>query len=730
MDRLSDSFFIKAILSMLLVCCGFSGFNTTFAQSSRDHAVYSDALGADWASWSWSVTINESNPTPVYSGTFSMSVRYTGGWGGVFLHTDEYLAGSEFESLSFWIHGGSTGGQVLRVGIYSGGEPTEYVDITAPVNTWEHHTIPMADLGNPEQITEIVWQSTSGSAQAMFYMDDIRLISDPTPPTPPVLSIDTESITHPIDPNIYGMSFTDEDLAEELDLPVRRFGGNSTTRYSYIHDTSNRASDWYFENIPEDNDHPEDLPDGSLTDRFIEQDDRTGTDTLLTIPMIGWTPKSRAWSWGFSVAKYGPQESVDPWRPDAGNGVDPDGDPITINDPLDTSTSIGPDFVQGWMAHLIGKYGSASGGGVRLYNLDNEPMLWNSTHRDVHPDPAGYDEMRDRTVAYATAIKSTYPAALTLGPVVWGWTAYFYSALDAAPGGAWWLNPLDRLAHDNIPFIEWYLQQMQTYEDTFDVRILDYVDVHCYPQQNGVALGEAGSASTQALRLRSTRQLWDPTYVDESWIGEPVRLIPRMKEWIETNYPGTKTAVTEYNWGGHEHINGALAQADVLGIFGREGLDLACLWGPPGIDQPCAFAFRMFRNYDGSHGRFGDRSIAAVSSDQAKLSVYGAIRAQDQAVTILVVNKSGTALNSDVEFVHDPGVGTAEVYRYSASNLTAIIRETDQILSPQGFTALFPADSITLFVIPGAFEPVPLTGPVSGVLLLLVISLIIVRKRH
>ena len=33
-----------------------------------------------------------------------------------------------------------------------------------------------------------------------------------------------------------------------------------------------------------------------------------------------------------------------------------------------------------------------------MYMLDNEPTLWNSTHRDVHPDPVGYEELLDRTL--------------------------------------------------------------------------------------------------------------------------------------------------------------------------------------------------------------------------------------------------------------------------------------------------------------------------------------------
>jgi len=63
-----------------------------------------------------------------------------------------------------------------------------------------------------------------------------------------------------------------------------------------------------------------------------------------------------------------------------------------------------------------------------------------------------------------------------------------------------------------------------------------------YPQASGVSLSPAGGASTQALRLRSTRSLWDPSYTDESWIGEPVRLVPRMHDWVSANYAGTKLA--------------------------------------------------------------------------------------------------------------------------------------------------------------------------------------------
>ncbi len=56
------------------------------------------------------------------------------------------------------------------------------------------------------------------------------------------------------------------------------------------------------------------LPDGSVIDKFVEVNEQAATKSLLTIPLIGWTPKSREIPCGFSVAKYGPHQVADPRR--------------------------------------------------------------------------------------------------------------------------------------------------------------------------------------------------------------------------------------------------------------------------------------------------------------------------------------------------------------------------------------------------------------------------------
>ncbi len=705
----------KRWLWITLVGAGLMSAPTVHSAPLATLTIYADALDSGWANWSWDTTVNLNNTTPVRAGNRSIAVTYTAGWAGLYLHAAPAINLSAYQTLRFWAHGGASGTRAIK--IVANGDGAHERPLSVPANTWTQFDVALSALGSPTTLSDLYWQDNSDGAQPTFYLDEVQLIgSGPEPGTTIALNIDAQADVHPISPDIYGINYADEALAAELNLPVRRWGGNSTSRYNWQSDLSNTGSDWYFENIPQGG-NANTLPNGSAADLFVEQDRRTGTKTILTMPLIGWvaksdSPRDHPYACGFKVSVYGPQiapnawtAAVDPWDTDCGSGVVAGGNFITTNNPLDTSMAIGPAFVAQWVSHLIGRYGTAANGGVKFYNLDNEPMLWNSTHRDVHPTPTTYDELRDKTVQVAAAIKAADPSALTLGPVLWGWCAYFFSARDGCAAG------LDYSAHNNTHFVPWYLQQLAAYQQQHGTRLLDYLDLHYYPQAQGVALSDAGNAATQALRLRSTRALWDASYMDESWIsdggGVAVQLIPRMQAWVAAQYPGTKLAMTEYNWGALDDINGALAQVDVLGIFGRQGLDLATLWSPPASTEPGAFAFRLYRNFDGQHHTFGETSVRAISADQDRLAIYAARRGADNALTLMVINKSPTAaLTGTVSLAGFDPAAVAPVYRYSAANLTAIVRVSDQAIGPGGFTAVFPPSSITLAIIPPG---VPLT---------------------
>src|SRR5262249_34945463 len=147
-------------------------------------------------------------------------------------------------------------------------------------------------------------------------------------------------------------------------------------------------------------------------------------------------------------------------------------------------------------------------------------------------------------------------------------------------------------------------------------------------------------------------------------------------------------------------INGAIAQADLLGVFGREGLDLGAIWAPPSEAQPGLFSFKIYRNYDNAGSGFGDVSVQATSADQSKLSVYAAERSTgDRALTILVLNKPFGDLSSTIAVSGFSGQAAAATYRYSLASAGQIVRLPDQPVG-RTFSTTFPGASMTLFVLP------------------------------
>ncbi len=524
------------------------------------------------------------------------------------------------------------------------------------------------------------------------------------PAAPVAVTVNPTLDRHPINPLVYGVNFGTTQEFTGVPYTVRRWGGNSTTRYNWQLDTHNTASDWFFMNIPSDIANPAALPDGSDADLFVAETRGAGAEVVMTAPTIGWTPKARRKDWGFSVARYGAQTATECtatggafWcTADAGNGTRAaDGQPIAGNDPHDTSLEIGPDFVAGWMAHLASRFGSASGGGVRYWALDNEPALWNSTHRDVHPSPLTYDELWQRTSDYASRIKQADPAAQVMGPVSWGWCEYFYSAADGCGPGP------DRVAHGNLPLLEWWLKQVNDHPLAGGARLVDLLDVHYYPQ-DGSALNDDESAATSARRLRMLKSLYDSTYVDESWIGQPVRLIPRMKQMIAARAPGLGLAITEYHFGGDTGISSAIAQAEALAIFGREGVSLATRWVAPQHGTRCEDAFRMFLAYDGAGARVTGQSVRATSAAVDRVGAYAIDDGPAGRLHVLLFNKSTVAETAHLTVADGLGTNVA-LWRFTAA--TPLGSAGGTTLSGGAVDLALPARSATLAVI---------TRPVSG----------------
>jgi hypothetical protein len=510
------------------------------------------------------------------------------------------------------------------------------------------------------------------------------------------ISIDVNAGRHRIDPNIYGVAHASAAELNDLNVPLNRNGGNNTTRYNWQQNADNRGNDWYYESIADAS-----AVAGERGDTFFSTSRTANAQAMLTVPTIDWVAKvasNRGKLASFSIAKYGAQTGNDwQWFADAGNGVLTTGQYVSGNDPNDANVPSSSSFQQGWIQHLVGRWGTNASGGVRYYILDNEPSIWHSTHRDVHPVGATMTEIRDKMVDYAGKIKTVDPSALIVGPEEWGWSGYFFSGYDQQYGSlhGWSVLP-DRQSHAGADYLPWLLDSIRQSSATAGRRLLDVFTVHYYPQ--GGEFSDDTSSAMQLRRNRSTRSLWDPNYVDETWINDKVRLIPRLRSWVDTYYPGTAIGITEYNWGAENHINGATTQADILGIFGREGLDAAARWTTPASTTPTYKAMKMYRNYDGNRSTFGDTSVAATVPDPNALAAFAAQRSADGALTIMLINKalSGTT-QATVNVAHFADRGTAELWQLTSAN--AIIHGSDVNVAASSVALTLPAQSMTLLVV-------------------------------
>src|SRR5277367_4141542 len=498
--------------------------------------------------------------------------------------------------------------------------------------------------------------------------------------TTPTLAVDAAGSPHPINPDIYGLANygLDATFAKEIQVPNIRWGGDGTTRYNWQVDSSNSGFDWYFMG---GNGQATATPSASADLMINTYKTASNAKTLLTIPIIPYVNKSAAWSCSFPVSVYGAQQSTNPYvfpnGNTCGNSIATNGTQLLDNNVYANHIDNTVALQQGWIQHLVSTFGTAANGGVPYYQLDNEPGGWSNTHRDVEPVQPDYDTIISLGQQYASTIKQTDPSAKVFGPV------------DFTLGG--WIGTPSK--QNNLYAGQYYLQQMAAYDQANHQRILDYFDEHYY-----------GGGSTDAAELASTRALWDPTFNSGSWVEQyyfdgPMQLLPRFQNWIQTYYPGTKLSISEYSFSsGTNPLVDALTEADVLGIYGRESLDFANMWNTPKPTDPVAYSFRIYRNFDGAGGQFGDTAVNSTSTDQGQLSVYGAVRSSDHALTVVAINKTTSAIQTSLSLANFNASSSAAVYTYSNANLAQIIAGSAVSVESNSVNYLFPAYSATVFV--------------------------------
>jgi hypothetical protein len=488
--------------------------------------------------------------------------------------------------------------------------------------------------------------------------------------------VTTQSDVHAISPLIYGVNpgvFACSDTNGRFALC--RLGGNRWSTYNWENNASNAGADLCFQN-----DGALETSDtaGLAVTSVMQEAAVTSAATLVTIPVLDYVARD----------KLGGSPS-----PDCSGNVTQSGSDYLTTRFVDNVAAKGSAFVSSpdttddavYQDEFVAFLRAQADTQQVIFALDNQPGLWNFTHSEVHPNPATYAEVVERNVAFARAVRGAWPSAEITGYVGYGFNDFInlQNSPDAATDGN---------------FVDYYLDGMHAAES--GTRLVDYLDVHWYPEasgDHGRIISNDASPSMVLARVQAPRSLFDPTYVENSWItsylgGQPIRLIPWLKDKIANHYPGTKLAISEWNYGGGADISGAIAAADALGIFGREDVGLAA-WASQANENAFVLgAFRVFRNYDGAGSAFGDTSVAATSTNLDLASVYASVRSSDGHAVVVVINRSDAEVEATLTL--DVAATHASIYALTAASPVPQAAPDLTTETPGTFAYTMPAYSI------------------------------------
>lgn len=541
------------------------------------------------------------------------------------------------------------------------------VNSRAPV-TWSNARSSVTSVSATGLVTGVGTGIDTITAQSMGQVGRAEVIVQAaTEATADVLMRVNTSERFPISRFIYGLNFL-PDGWEGVDVPrgitLSRIGGNRLTAYNWETNWSNAGSDWRFQN--DDYLSSSSKAGEAIRSRITAAQDR-GAAAMVTIPMMGYVAGNKLGIPLDTLASTRAQRLAQHFKVSkAAKGA-----PFSLNPDAGDAYVYQDEFVN-WTEQ---SFPAAKSDALRpiFYSLDNESDSWRYTHGEIDGSLPTYDGFIDRTIEYAAAAKAVAPHAVLFGPAVATYAGVLTLGRYPAPDPRYPVWQSD-------PFIKVYLQRLRTAETTQGRRLVDVFDLHWYPQ-NGTSRGsllndyDTQDAEMVQARVQAPRSLWDPTFDEKSWVsgntGGPIRLIPRLREQIASYYPGTKIGITEYFFGRAGDISGGIAQADALGIFGREGVYAAALWptgSPPAYGNNVANtyayamgAFRMFLDFDGQGGRFGDIGVSATTPDVASQSVYASLDANGRVV-VVAINKKTTSQTARIVITHDTPLRTVHAY--------------------------------------------------------------------
>lgn len=514
------------------------------------------------------------------------------------------------------------------------------------------------------------------------------------------IQIHADAPGHRISPAIYGINSLSTGkstylAADSAMLGSDRMGGNRMTGYNWENNFSSAGSDWQHssDNWMTQNPLPTAAGVGGSVGSFVERNIALGRAPIVQLQMAGYVAADGAGS--VTEAQKAPSAR---WKKVA----------FAKGAAFTLAPSADDDFVYmdeevNW---LVSRFGRADQGGVPYYQLDNEPALWTVTHARIHPQGLSMKELLDNSEALSKAVKAVDPSAKVIGSESFGamemWSCGYSSQNSWASCPDW-----DTYKSKYGWAVSAYVGEMKMRSEAAGKRLIDVLGIHWYPEDKGDSrindgrLANGGTDKDIQARLQAPRSLWDTTYLENSWVtgmtgNKPVAILARTLKAIDTTWAGTRLALTEYNYGGENHWSGALAQADVLGVFGKYDLEAANLHTT--FTGPIAAAFRLYRNFDGKGNGFGDTYVATANPDDAVFSVYASLDSKNpKLLHIVAINKSSSAKPVTLALA-GKAWQSAVAYGFSTDSVVAKLADPTGVTA-SGFDYVLPATSATHFVV-------------------------------